>query len=62
MYLDKVHSDGIPERIFRKSWFWKTISRRKKSMEKLPSRHTRQRVNDVLILISGDNLLFVTIS
>ena len=31
------HSGGIPERIFRKSWFWK-ISRRPKEHEKLPSR------------------------
>ena len=34
------HSDGIPERIFRKNRFWKKISRRQQKHEKLPSMQT----------------------
>ena len=30
------HSDGIPERIFRKSWFWKQSADDKKSMKNFP--------------------------
>ena len=30
------HSDGIPERIFQKSWFWKKSTEDKKSMKNYP--------------------------
>ena len=30
------HSDGIPERLFQKSWFWKKSADDKKSMKNNP--------------------------
>ena len=50
------HSDGIPERIFPKSWFWKK-SRRQKFM--IFSR--MQRFNSHSLLIITNNLMIVTI-
>ena len=36
-FTDGLNSDGIPERIFRKSWFWKKFADDKKNMKNYPA-------------------------